>query len=119
MSIVLLGVSLAVYFIIRYIAYYISFRKTGWLLVDHTGLAAVSFVSLVLGVITPAGAFDFVGILIRFLIVSVFISVIFDEDLSTAFGMALLAGVIEVILGLGLVLVFPTLGTVMSPFAVP
>ncbi len=119
MDLFILAIGLVVYFVIRFIAYYVALKKTGWMFIDYSKLGAVSFISLIFGVIVPSGPFDFIGILIRFLVMSVFVSVIFDEDLSTSFGMTLIAGVIEVVIGVVGILILPELGSVISPFAVP
>ncbi len=110
-------VGLAISYLIRYLAYYVAFQRSGWRFIDARGISIIAFVSLLFGVFVPAGPSDFIGILLRLLIVSVFIIVIFGEDMSEAFGMAMVAAVIEVIAGFAINLLFPWI--CINPFAIP
>ncbi len=110
-------IGIVIAYLIRYFAFYVAFKRTGWVVVDTSSLAVIAFLSLVLGIVMPAGAFDFIGILLRLLIIAVFIMILFGEDLTEAFGMTLTAAVIEVIVGIVVTLVVP--GLKINPFAVP
>ncbi len=110
-------VGLAVSYFIRYVAFYVAFNRSGWRWIDNRGIGILAFVSLIFGVLLPASSMDIIGILLRLLIVSVFIIVLFGEDMSEAFGMAMVAAVVEVIISFFVNMVAPWL--CINPFAVP